>query len=148
MLHAGAFYMPEPAKRAEDTLEEGSQSAPSKSSQVGEVPSFSTDLMSGDADTLPPYVACEARNLLAHFSNRLQDPSIDPKTDSGAMSTSLLSTQGNVGVPDNEKLRRAKVASCLDAMAALQRGTEGFLESIEQPHLQVTKSDFPLVFRS
>lgn len=120
MLHAGAIYIPESLKHAED--------APPKGSQTGEVLSGST---SGDAHS--PYVTCEA-----HFSNPLQRPlvTIDAKTDSD-VSTSLLSDQDNVGVPDYEKLRRAKVATCLDAMTAMRRETEGFLESIEQPHLQV-----------
>lgn len=126
MLHAGAIYMPESVKGTDD--------APSKCSQTGEALGVST---SGDADALSQDVACDAR-----FCYSLQEPSIDSKTDGD-----VSSSQGNVGVPDYEKLRRAKVDACLDAMTALRRGTEGFFESIEQPHLQVKTSFGPLVVR-
>ncbi|CAM9122880.1 unnamed protein product [Ascophyllum nodosum] len=155
MLRAGAIYAPGAGRPSENATwaKESPVSGTTQGVDCGAGASLTispTNDTDWDADT-PLCMACEARNALADYPRRMQEASENLKihigdaaaSNRGSTSTGRSSTQSH-GKPDHEKLRRARVASCLDMTTTLRSETEGFSEVIEQPHLQALTE----VFRS
>ena len=150
MLRAGAIYAPGAGRPSENATwaKESPVSGTTQGVDCGAGASLTispTNDTDWDADT-PLCMACEARNALADYPRRMQEASENLKihigdaaaSNRGSTSTGRSSTQSH-GKPDHEKLRRARVASCLDMTTTLRSETEGFSEVIEQPHLQVRR---------